>query len=85
MLVSLNARDRRLFDIYRVTLSTGALVLDTQNPGDVAGWVADKNLNIRAAQVVTPDGGTELRVRDNPQSRLADVVESRPGGERRHH
>jgi dipeptidyl aminopeptidase/acylaminoacyl peptidase len=68
MLVSLNARDRRLFDIYRVTLSTGALVLDTQNPGDVAGWVADKNLNIRAAQVVMPDGGSELRVRDNPQS-----------------
>src|ERR1700694_3283567 len=50
MLVSLNARDRRLFDIYRVTLSTGALVLDTKNPGDVAGWVADKNLHMRAAQ-----------------------------------
>ena len=68
MLVSINARDKHLFDIYRVTLSTGALVLDTPNPGDVAGWVADKNLNIRAAQVVTPDGGTEIRIRDNPQS-----------------
>ena len=34
LLVGLNARDRSLFDVYRLTLSTGALVLDTQNPGD---------------------------------------------------
>ena len=68
LLVALNARNRQLFDVYRLTLSTGALVLDTQNPGDVAGWVADSNLNIRGAQVVTPDGGTEIRIRDNAQS-----------------
>ncbi|PYQ32483.1 MAG: S9 family peptidase, partial [Acidobacteria bacterium] len=68
ILVALNARNRQLFDVYRLTLSTGALVLDTQNPGDVAGWVADSNLNIRGAQVVTPDGGTEIRIRDNAQS-----------------
>ena len=36
-LVDLNARDRHVFDVYRLTLSTGALVLDTKNPGDVAG------------------------------------------------
>src|SRR6266496_4000238 len=38
ILVQLNARNRQLFDVYRLTLSNGALVMDTQNPGDVAGW-----------------------------------------------
>ena len=33
--VSLNVRDRKAFDLYRVSLKTGALELDTQNPG---GW-----------------------------------------------
>src|SRR5260370_35795437 len=65
LLVQVNARDRRLFDVWRLTLSTGALALDTKNPGDVAGWVADRNLNVRAAQIGTPDGGNEIRLLDN--------------------
>src|SRR5260370_110673 len=68
ILVEMNSRDRHLFDVYRLNLQTGALVLDTQNPGDVAGWQADNKLNVLGAQIATPDGGTEIRVRDNPQS-----------------
>ena len=41
LLVGLNLRDRRVFDMYRVDLTTGAIVLDTENPGDVVGWVTD--------------------------------------------
>ena len=68
ILVQMNARDRHVFDVYRLTLDSGALKLDTKNPGDVAGWEADKNLNVLAAQISTPDGGTEIRIRDNPSS-----------------
>lgn len=64
LLVSLNKRDPRLFDVYRLDLTTRVLVLDTENPGDVAGWSADNALQVRAAQVSLPDGGTEIRVRD---------------------
>ena len=67
MLVELNARDKTVFDVYRLTLSTGGLVLDTKNPGDVAGFAADKNMKVRAAQVSTPSGGTEIRVLENGQ------------------
>jgi dipeptidyl aminopeptidase/acylaminoacyl peptidase len=63
ILVALNLRDRKLMDVYRVDLRTGAVELDTKNPGDVAGWLADDDLVVRAATVTTPDGGTELRVR----------------------
>jgi hypothetical protein len=64
ILVALNRRDDRWHDVYRCTLSTGALTLDTENPGDVAGWIADRSLEIRGAEVILPNGGTELRVRD---------------------
>ena len=65
ILVGLNIRDRRVFDMYRIDLQTGAVTLDTQNPGDVTDWSADANFQIRAATASTPDGGTTLRVRDN--------------------
>lgn len=66
VLVTLNARDRRYFDVHRVTLSNGALTLDTQNPGDVDGWIAAKNNEVVVASAVDPkDGSTEIRVRKN--------------------
>lgn len=66
VLVTLNARDRHYFDVYRLTLSNGALVLDTQNPGDVDSWVAGPNNEVMVAQAVDPkDGSTEIRVRKN--------------------
>ncbi len=68
MLLELNLRSRELFDVYRLNLKTGALLPDTENPGDVAGWTADPKFQVRAAQVQTPDGGTEIRIREDAKS-----------------
>jgi len=68
ILLQMNARNRETFDAYRLSLETGALVLDTENPGDVVGWMADDAFQIRLGQVSTSDGGTELRVRDDVKS-----------------
>jgi dipeptidyl aminopeptidase/acylaminoacyl peptidase len=68
ILVQMNARTRETFDVYRLNLETGALVPDTENPGDVVGWLADDNMQVRLGQVSTPDGGTEIRVRDDVKS-----------------
>jgi len=68
ILVALNQRDPRVHDVYRVDLKTGDIELDTENPGDVAEWAADNNMQVRAAQVYLPDGGTEIRVRDGAES-----------------
>jgi dipeptidyl aminopeptidase/acylaminoacyl peptidase len=68
ILVALNLRDRKLMDVYRVDLRTGAVQLDTENPGDIAGWLADDNMIVRAATVTTPNGGTEIRIRDGAAS-----------------
>ncbi len=78
MLVGLNVRDARLHDIYRLNLKTGALEMDTQNPGDVAGWTADNDLQIRVADIVTPDGGGLIRVRDNPKAPWRELLKWGP-------
>lgn len=66
MLIGLNLRDRRVFDMYRVDLTTGAIVPDTQNPGDVVAWTTDAAFVIRGALATNPaDQSTILRVRDS--------------------
>ena len=65
LLVGLNVRDPRVFDMYRIHLSSGAAVLDTQNPGDVLGWKTDSHFVIRAATALNPDDvSTIIRIRD---------------------
>src|SRR5437588_2552615 len=77
VLVSLNARDRRYFDVYRLQLSNAALVLDTQNPGDVDSWLAGPNNEVMVAQAVDPkDGSTEVRVRKNHLSGWKSLVKA---------
>src|SRR5450759_5280807 len=65
ILIEANIRNRQLMDVHRLNLKTGALTLDTENPGDVAGWGTDAKFQVRAAQAQTPDGGTEIRVRED--------------------
>ncbi|MDX2180840.1 MAG: S9 family peptidase [Bryobacteraceae bacterium] len=52
MLVSMNKRNKQLFDVYRVDLKTGELALEIENPGDVLNWTADNDMQIRAADAM---------------------------------
>ena len=54
MLISLNRRDPRVFDVYRINVNTGAMVLVAENPGNVSGWLTDNDGRLRVA--VTTDG-----------------------------
>jgi dipeptidyl aminopeptidase/acylaminoacyl peptidase len=79
LLIAMNLRDRKTMDVYRVNLNSGAVVLDTLNPGDVQGWLADDDLVIRGASVVTPEGGAEIRVRDSAQGNWRTLVKTGAG------
>ena len=74
LLVALNVRDAKSLDVYRLNLKNGAVDLDTQNPGDVAGWDADNALFVRGAEASTPDGGVEIRVRNDAKSPWRTLV-----------
>ena len=54
MLISLNRRDPKVFDVYRINIYTGAMVLVAENPGNVSEWLTDNDGRLRVA--VTTDG-----------------------------
>jgi dipeptidyl aminopeptidase/acylaminoacyl peptidase len=78
ILVQMNQRDAKVFDVHRIDLKTGKVELDTQNPGDVQSWQADNALQIRAAQVQTDDGGTIVRVRDDGKAPWRELIKWGP-------
>jgi dipeptidyl aminopeptidase/acylaminoacyl peptidase len=63
ILIGLNRDNPALHDVYRLTLSTGELVKEIDNPG-FAGWLADEDMVIRGALAPLPDGGFNFLVRD---------------------
>ncbi|MCC6588162.1 MAG: S9 family peptidase [Bryobacterales bacterium] len=68
MLLLMNQREGRHFEVYRLDLSTGGLKLDTPNPGNFVFWLADRNLQVRAAIAYLPDGTQQVQVRDTTRS-----------------
>jgi hypothetical protein len=75
VLVSMNLRDRSLFDAYRLTLATGRLELVGRNPGNIIGWTADREGRLRAAWAQTPAGDYEILVRGDESGELRVVAE----------
>lgn len=67
ILVGLNLNDRSKFDVHRINLTTGAMELDTKNPGNIVSWTADADFKIRAAIAATKDGGYDLLYRAKPK------------------
>lgn len=74
-LIGLNVRDASVFDMYRVNLATGAISLDTENPGDVLSWTTDSQFVIRGATALNPDDvSTVLRVRDSADKPWRNLI-----------
>ncbi|MBU1219652.1 S9 family peptidase [Myxococcota bacterium] len=74
VLISMNARDKKVFDIHRLNLKTGKMVLDTKNPGNVLGWLADYNMKIRAGMVMDKDAKKSLIVRTTPNGKWKTLL-----------
>ena len=75
VLVALNQRNPRMFDLYRVGLATGALTLEAENPGDVLSWTPDAGGVIRGATAFdAATSATVIRVRDRVGQPWRDVL-----------
>jgi len=81
MLAVLNVRDRKLMDIWRIDVRTGAAALEVENPGDVTWWFADEQLVVRACCAVTPQGGVEVRVRSDARAPWRILLKTSPDEE----
>lgn len=67
VLIGLNRRDPKAHDVFRLDIVSGELTQVAENPGNLAGWVADRQLNVRAALRARDDAGSDLLVRDAPE------------------
>jgi dipeptidyl aminopeptidase/acylaminoacyl peptidase len=67
-LITLNRRDPRLADAYRVHLGTGALELAAVNPGTFIGYLADRANQVRIAYAVDSLGQYGLFERTTERS-----------------
>ncbi len=54
VLIGLNKRNPRIFDVYRLNINTGKMYMIAQNPGNIQGWVTDNDGKLRVA--ITSDG-----------------------------
>ena len=64
LIVGLNQRDPKIFDVYRLNLINNKYTLVAENPGNITKWLTDNDGKIRAA-LQTDGVNTGLLYRDN--------------------
>jgi dipeptidyl aminopeptidase/acylaminoacyl peptidase len=73
MLIDMNKRDARVFDVYRININTGKNEMIAQNPGNITGWMTDHDGNLRIA--LTTDGvNTSVLYRDSEKDDFQALV-----------
>lgn len=73
LLISTNQRDKKVHDVYRLDVRTGALEMIAQNPGNVLMWVTDHAGKLRAAGAL--DGTQHLVLyRDTEAEPFATIL-----------
>lgn len=73
ILVSHNQRDKKVFDVYRVNVKTGAQTLVARNPGNIVAWRTDHAGVVRIGTV--SDGvNTTLVYRANANDAFKPIV-----------
>jgi len=73
ILVGLNKRLPRVFDVYRINVNTGEMQMVAENPGNYTGWSTDWDGKLRIA--LTTDGvNNTLMFRNNETEKFAPVI-----------
>ncbi|MBI9072392.1 MAG: S9 family peptidase [Melioribacteraceae bacterium] len=73
LLIMLNKRDPKIFDVYRININSGELNLVQKNPGNITGWLTDNEGKLRIAS--TTDGvNTGILYRENEEEDFEPVL-----------
>jgi dipeptidyl aminopeptidase/acylaminoacyl peptidase len=72
-IISLNKRDPRVFDVYRINVDTGEMTMIAQNPGNISRWMTDNQGRLRIAQT-TDRVNTSLLYRKTEADSFRTVV-----------
>ena len=74
ILIAMNRRDPRVFDVHRLDPITGSESLDTQNPGTIAAFAEDAEMVVRAGMIQHADASAEIVVRDSASAPWRTLV-----------
>ena len=73
VIISHNRRDAKLFDVFRINVTTGEEKLIAQNPGNITSWMTDHDGKLRIAG--TTDGtSTTLLYRDKEEDVFKPIL-----------
>tara|TARA_B100000029_G_scaffold441608_1_gene459546 strand:- start:1356 stop:3248 length:1893 start_codon:yes stop_codon:yes gene_type:complete len=73
MIISLNKRNERIYDVYRLDVNTGEINMIAENPGNISGWMTDNEGKLRIA--MTSDGVNEsLLYRKTEQEEFKPIL-----------
>ena len=75
ILIVHNRRDKTVFDLYRVSLSTYRQTLLAQNPGDVISWITDQEGRLRGRIRKTPSEKFSLELTDPQQHNWRALID----------
>lgn len=73
IIIGMNHRDKRIFDAYRLNVSTGKLTMVGKNPGNINRWMTDHDGKLRVAQVLNGVTAT-LLYRDTEEAEFTEVI-----------
>ena len=74
LLIAMNKENPKVHDVYNLDLTSGELELVAKNPGNIIGWLADRNFKVRGAMVARPNGGFNLMIRENEKADWKKLV-----------
>lgn len=74
ILFALNLDNPRAYNVYNLNLTTGDFDLAVENPGNVIGWLADNNLQIKGCLQVNDNGTYEFMVADDKTNTWQEVI-----------
>lgn len=64
MVITMNQENKELFDLYKIDLKTGLSEQIQKNPGNIASYYVDNDLNLVASKRFNDDGSSDVFVKD---------------------
>ena len=75
MLIELNKRDSRIYDVYRLNVNSGEMKMIAENPGNISSWMTDNAGNLRIA--ITTDGvNSSILYREKENDKFKEILKT---------
>ncbi len=73
IIISMNKRDKKVFDAHRLNVKTGKTEMIAKNPGNFSGWMTDHKGKLRVASA-TDGVNTSVFYRDNEKQKFRKII-----------